>query len=186
MTILNPTINPTITRNTGAMADTFTTFLNLIKPDTVKNALISDINGNMDLVDAAIQSLDDRLDVLDTDAPVVSTTVLSGPTANFQIVEQAFYKLGKFVFGNFRIRRITSALASNSDGNIVNTNIATAAVGWRPPNEVACPPTGAYGMAIPGTYINSAGVLAVGALIPNVSWGINDECQFSCFYIQSA
>lgn len=40
------------------MADTFTTFLNLIKPDTVKNALISDINGNMDLVDAAVQSLD--------------------------------------------------------------------------------------------------------------------------------
>lgn len=36
------------------MADTFTTNYNLIKPDTVKNALISDINGNMDLVDAAL------------------------------------------------------------------------------------------------------------------------------------
>lgn len=167
------------------MADTFTTFLNLIKPDTVKNALISDINGNMDLVDAAIQSLDGRLDVLDTNAPIVSTTVLSGPAANFQIVEQAFYKLGKFVFGNFRIKRVTAALSSSADGNITNTQVASVAAGWRPPNEAACPPTGTYGMPIPGMYITGAGGLQVGALIPNVAWGINDECQFSCFYIQS-
>lgn len=167
------------------MADTFTTFLNLIKPDTVKNALISDINGNMDLVDAAVQSLDDRLDVLDADAPIVSTTVLSAPTANFQILEQYFYKLGKFVFGNFRIKRLTTNLTSNADGNIVNTGIATVAAGWRPPNEAACPPTGVYGYAIPGVYITASGTLGVGALIPNVSWQTNDECQFSCFYIQA-
>lgn len=167
------------------MADTFTTFLNLIKPDTVKNALISDINGNMDLVDAAIQSLDDRLDVLDTDAPIVSTTVLAAANAGFTVLEQYFYKLGKFVYGNFRIRKDTSALPSSSDGNITNVGITTLAAGWRPPNEVGCVPTGVYGPPIPGIYILQGGTLGVGALMPNVPWAAGSDTQFSTFYIQS-
>jgi hypothetical protein len=139
----------------------------------------------MDLIDAAITSLDDRLDVLDTDAPVVSPTVLSGAAANFQIVEQYFYKLGKFVFGNFRIKRITTQLNSSADGNIGNISVCSVAATWRPPNEAACPPTGAYGMPIPGMYITNTGTMAIGALLPNIPWGVNDECQFSCFYIQA-
>lgn len=168
------------------MADTFTTFLNLIKPDTVKNALISDINGNMDLVDAAISSLDDRLDVLDADAPVVSTTVLAAANPGYTILEQYFYKLGKFVFGNFRIRKDTSALASSADGNITNVAISGVAAGWRPPNEVGCIPTGVFGPPIPGIYILPGGTLGVGALMPGVSWAAGSDTQFSTFYIQSS
>lgn len=167
------------------MADTFTPKLNLIKPDVLKDALISDINGNMDLIDSEFTALDARLDVLDTNAPVVSSTVVSGVGADWEIVEQQFYKLGKFIFGNIRIKRLNTAISSPADGNIINATIASVAAGWRPPNEVSCSPTGAYGPPIPGIYINAAGTLAVGALIPGVPWAVNSEVQVSTFYIQA-
>lgn len=137
-------------------------------------------------IDTVVKGIDNRLKVIDTDAPVVSTTVLNTPAANFQIVEQFFYKLGKFVFGNFRIKRVTTQLASSADGNITNITVCGVSAGWRPPNEAACPPTGTYGMPIPGVYITNGGTMGIGALLPNIPWGVNDECQFSTFYIQSA
>lgn len=86
----------------------YTTNLNLKKPATTDNVLISDINENMDTLDSNIKSVEDNATSLEkrTEAIEGAVEVKSGtwtPTPNsaavtFSVSDGEYYKVGNMVF----------------------------------------------------------------------------------------
>lgn len=102
---------------------------------------------------------------------VERTDILTAAT-NFSVQTQRFYMTGGSVHATFRATRLNSTLASVGDGNITNTQIATVAAGWRPPQ-------GSWGSLIGGGiagrvgfgFVNELGQIFVGALMAGAGVG---------------
>lgn len=165
------------------------------KPLPGENYDIAVANANMDILDLAIDGINDRTAVVEAlfTAPVVKITTLFTVAPNFTIAVQDVYVWGPWVYGNLQVVRTTSTLPSSANGNITNT----AAALWNPsyPNLAKFKPVGATEAAWNGGssgplfsgYIGATNV-AVSSLPPGTPGGdinIGESLSGSFAYIRN-
>ena len=82
----------------------------------------------------------------------------------------------------FTFTRTGAAIASNSTGNITNTAMGTLTNSTYVPNGNSVGITNGWGGYLWNGYMDSSGIIAVGAVLPNVSISTNDVLYGTAFY----
>ena len=116
--------------------------------------------------------LDARLDALEADSGNL-TNILTA-SSGWSIAVQTARKIGRVVTLTFAVQRTGATISGTSDGNLTNVQIASAAAGWRPPDDIPISGGGGNAGVMWSGYLNESGVLAIGALSPNQSVATGD------------
>ena len=117
-----------------------------------------------------------------TDTGVVSSGVLTA-SSGWSITEGKGRRWGPVVHLQIVAQRTGATVNSNGSGNITNLGIATAAIGWRPSANMHAGWVNSFGGILWGGFISPSGVVAVGALPPNVPINTGDTLFGSATFL---
>lgn len=117
-----------------------------------------------------------------TDTGYVTSGIFTA-SSGWSITEGKGRRWGPVCFVQLVIQRTGSTINSNGSGNIVNTQMATAATGWRPVQGMHTGWVNTFGGIMFGGYISPSGVVVVGALPPNVPINSGDVLYGSSTYL---
>lgn len=112
----------------------------------------------------------------------VNDSALITPAAGWTLTDANARRWGPTIVINFAFQRSGAAVASNTTGNIINVTLGTVTnATYQPYAETAIIPTRSTGV-LWGGYINSAGTIAVSALLPGTAGNIatGDYLYGSC------
>ena len=167
------------------MADTFTPRLTLIKPDVLKDALIGDINGNMDKIDAEFVAVDGRLDKLELGTTASTTSGLTAATG-FSVGSFTGRKMGDLCQVGGVLTRTGADLGPTTGTGIHAGNLAgdplmcTLPAGYRPDTTIPVMLTTSFGTW--GARITTDGKITIYDGPPDASISTSDNITFGTMF----
>lgn len=167
------------------MADTFTPRLTLIKPDVLKDALIGDINGNMDKIDADSVAVNNRLNKIEQATTASTTSGLTAATG-FSVGSFSGRKMGNLCQVGGVLTRTGAALGPTTATGIHAGNLAgdpelcTLPSGYRPDTTIIITISTSWGTY--GARVTPDGKITIYDGPPDASISTNDNITFSAMF----